>query len=202
MNARIQNYFVSMIAVACLFGSSASAGTFKNVAVDGSFGDWAGVPLLETDPQDSPTTADYGDIYLANDDDYLYLRFTLYVAADPFTSIENIFIDADNNPGTGYASGGLGSEMLIQGGAGYQERGGAFNEGDINGLDWQASPTGDGTQFEARISRAATYASDGTPVFSGDTIALVLEAEDASYTALEWLPPYPWCTLSPARRCH
>lgn len=126
-------------------------------------------------------------LYVANDGHYLYTRFTLHAAADPFTWQQNIFMDADNHPGTGSGANGLGSEVLIQGG-GYQEKHGGFNEGDINGLGWLAAPTGAGTQFELRIARAATYASDSTPVFSGDTIAFVL-ASDA--TPNEWSPTTP-----------
>jgi hypothetical protein len=179
---------VTLIATACLFCGGAIAGTFKNISVDGSFADWAGVPLLDSDPLDNPAGVDYSDVYVANDDNYLYIRFTLHAAADPFTFQQNIFIDADNNPGTGYGANGLGSEMLIQSGAGYQEKNGGFNEGGINGLGWAASPSGAGTQFEVRISRAATYASDGTPVFSSGTIALVLESDGSPN---EWAPTSP-----------
>jgi len=49
-----------------LFCGGAIAGTFKNISVDGLFGDWAGVPLLDSDPADNSTTVDYGDIYVAH----------------------------------------------------------------------------------------------------------------------------------------
>jgi len=88
----------TLITTACLFGSGAMAGTFKNISVDGSFGDWAGVPLLDSDLLDNPAGVDYSDIYVANDDNYLYIRFTLHAAADPFTWQQNTFIDGDNNP--------------------------------------------------------------------------------------------------------
>lgn len=188
MKKRKLKPLVSLIAAASLFCGGATAGNFKNINVDGSFGDWTGVPLLHSDPADNLTMVDYADIYVANDDNYLYIRFTLHESADPFTSRQNIFIDADNTGGTGYGANGLGSEMLIQGGAGYQEKNGGFNEGGINGLGWSASPTVGGTQFEVRISRAATYAIGSTPVFTGGTIALVLESDA---TPNEWAPALP-----------
>lgn len=178
---------VSLGVSGCLLASGVQAGTFKNITVDGSFADWAGVPLLASDPVDNAGSVDYRDIYVANDDNYLYIRFTLHAPGDPFTWQQNIFIDADNSP-TGFSASGLGSEMLIQSGAGYQERNGGFNEGAISGLGWSAAPSGVGTEFEVRISRSAKYASDNTPVFSGDTIALILES-DAS--ANEWAPTPP-----------
>jgi hypothetical protein len=184
------NPLACLMAAACLFCGGATAGTFKSITIDGSFGDWTGVPLLHTSPTNSisTTVVDYKDIYVANDDNYLYIRFTLYKSDDPFTSLQNIFMDADNNGLTGYGAGGyVGSEMLIQGGSGYQEKNGGFNEDDINGLGWLAAPVGVGTEFEARISRSATYASDSLPVFASPTIAFVLEAEIA-YTPTEWAP--------------
>ena len=133
---------VSLTAALGLFHGGAVAGTYKNITVDGDFADWAGVPLLASDPLDNPGSVDYADIYLANDDNYLYIRFTLHTAADPFTWQQNIFLDADNSVGTGFGAGGLGSEMLIQGGAGYQEKNGGFNEGGISGLGWAAPRPG------------------------------------------------------------
>lgn len=180
---------LSLIAAAGLLGSAANAGSYKTITIDGSFGDWVGVPLAHSDPANSnPSVVDYKDIYVANDDNYLYIRFTLHAAANPFTFLQNIFLDADNNGLTGYGAGGyVGSEMLIQEGAGYQEKNGGFNEDTINGLGWAAAPAGSGTEFECRISRTATYNSDGLPVFTSPSIAFVLEAEIA-FTPTEWAP--------------
>lgn len=166
---------------------SAFSGTYKHIRVDGSFDDWIGVPLAYEDAADSATSADYRRVWLANDEEYLYVRFTTERAVNPFTSHENIFVDADADSTTGFGMI-VGSEMLIQGGAGYQEKNGGFNEGGINGLDWQAAPAGAGTQFEVRISRRAVYASDGEPVFVGGAVALVLEAEDANFARQETAP--------------
>ena len=78
--------------------------------------------------------------------------------------------------------------MLIQSGSGYQQKNGGFNEGGINGLDWSSAPVGEGTEFECRISRSATYDSDGELVFANDIIAFVLEADDAGWSSTEWAP--------------
>ena len=172
------------------FVSGASAGTFKHIAIDGSFNDWVGVPLAYTQAQDTTNVVAYKSVYVANDDNYLYIRFSIYGSDDPFTYLQNIFVDADNNLGTGFGAHGLvGSEMLIQGGAGYQERGGAFNEGGINGLDWLSAPAAPASEFEVRISRSATYASDGSPVFTNGTIAFVLESDNSAFANIEWFPP-------------
>jgi hypothetical protein len=186
-----------------LAAADAHAGTFKRIAIDGSFGDWAGVPVSYNDSSETTAGADFRQVSIANDDQYLYLRFTLYAADTPFTSRNNLFIDADDNAGTGFhplGLAGFGSELLIQSGTGYQEKNGGFNEGAINGLDWAASPNGSGTDFELRISRSATYAGDGLPVFARDTIAVLLESENTSFVAVDLAPdsgerlPYSFAT--------
>src|SRR6266404_1514181 len=126
------------------------AGNFKHITIDGSFDDWAGIPPAYVDPsfQDDPAyqqdpsrfagANDLKSVYVAHDNSYLYVRFTLYAPGNPFSSHENIFVDADNDTATGYSVGGrVGSEMLIQSGIGYQEKNGTFNDGsNIDGLDW------------------------------------------------------------------
>src|SRR6185503_20290120 len=110
------------------------AGTYKRIAIDGSFGDWAGVPVALMDASETTAGADFNQVFVANDDQFLYIRFTLHAADSPFTSRNNIFIDSDDNAGSGFrplGSAVFGSEMLIQSGAGYQEKGGAFNEDAI-----------------------------------------------------------------------
>jgi hypothetical protein len=180
-----------MVFAACwTVAGGAFAGTFKHIAIDGSFADWTGVPVAYSQAQDVTNAVAYQNIYVANDEDYLYVRFSIYGSADPFTSLQNIFVDADNNAATGYHAHGLvGSEMLIQAGAGYQEKNGGFNEGPINALDWQAAPAGSASEFEFRISRAAVYATNGAPVFSNNTIAFVLESEAPGFVSVEWVPP-------------
>jgi len=173
------------------------ASTYKNISVDGSFDDWTGVPLAYTAPMGSSTNAiQYENVYIANDESDLYIRFTLYSPRpDAFAdSYDNIFIDADDNASSGFAVAGgavgIGSEMLIQWGAGYQEKHGGFNEGAINNLGWVIAGSPDSMDFELAISRAATYASDGTMVFVSNTIAILLEGDDTSYNNVEFAPPF------------
>jgi hypothetical protein len=165
--------------------------TFKHIAIDGAFGDWTGVPVAYTAPVGPTNAIQYENVYVANDQTNLYLRFTLYAPRpNAFAnSYDNIFIDADNNPATGFAVGGIGSEMLIQWGGGYQERNGGFNEGAITNLGWNLAGSPDSTDFEIAISLGATYASDGTPVFANGTIAILLEGDNTSYINTAFAPP-------------
>ncbi len=165
--------------------SGTFAGTFKHITIDGSFDDWGGVPLAATQAQPTNVAVAFQNLYVANDESYLYLRFSLYNPTNPFTSKQNIFLDTDVNAATGYSEPGLGSEMLIQSGKAYRETNGIFNAGAINGLDWAASPAVPAGEFEVRISRYATY-TNGAPVFTNNTIALSLESGESSGN--EWFP--------------
>jgi hypothetical protein len=163
---------------------------FKSrIVIDGSFDDWATVPLAFSDPpQDSSESTDYQDVYVANDDDYLYLRVTLHTPSELGIFYNNLFLDTDNDPTTGYPFGGIGSDMLVQSGGGYQEKNGGFNEGDIDGLDWAMAPTGVGDNFEFRISRHAAYASDGLAVFATNVVGIVLESENTGFQTRDTAP--------------
>jgi hypothetical protein len=191
------------IGIACACGASVWAqvyvpGTYKNITIDGSFGDWTGVPLAYTAAQGGNNAIQYNNVYIANDETNIYIRVTLYTprpGAFAFADYyDNIFVDADTNPATGFAvSGGghdFGSEMLIQDGSGYQEKNGGFNEGGINGLGWAVAGSADGTDFEMQFSRNATYGSDGTPVISNSAIGLMLEGDTSNYTSVEFAPPF------------
>lgn len=186
---------LSVIALACICGFNALAqtnvpGTFKHITIDGSFGDWAGVPLAYTAPVGPTNAIQYENVYIANDQTNLYIRFTLYSPRAAFqNSYDNIFIDADNNPGTGFPVGGIGSSMLIQQGNGYQETNGGFTEGGINNLGWNIAGSPDSTDYEIAISLGATFATDGSLVFASNTVAILLEGDDTSYANVEFAPP-------------
>jgi hypothetical protein len=175
---------VSLLTLTC------SAGTYKHITIDGNFVDWAGVPVAYTQPADTTLSIAYTNIYVANDENYLYVRFAIATADNPFQSFQNMFFDTDADTATGYPAGGyVGSEMLIQGGAGYDERDRGFNSGDVNGLGWQTAPAAPAMEFEVRVSRSATFNSDGTAVFTNQNIGLILESEDSTWTPHEWVPP-------------
>jgi hypothetical protein len=176
------------------FGFAACAqiivpGTYKTITIDGSFDDWSGVPLAYTAAAGTTSTIQYENVYIANDQNNLYIQFTLYSPWVAFQdSTDNLFIDTDNNPATGYSVGGIGSEMLIQWGGGYDERNGGFNSGGVNNLGWNIAGSAGETNYELSISLGATYASDGAPVFTGNTIAILLEGDTTNYVSQEFAP--------------
>ena len=191
-------YSVAISDLKDVFGNSIAAGATRQfratIVLDGDFSDWEGVPVALSDPEDAGldtgAQVDFKDIWITSDNNYVYLRFSLWRTGEPFTSFNNIFVDADNDPTTGYLSSGAGSDMLIQSGSGYEEKSGVFNDGGVENLDWLAAANEAGTEFEVRFSRAATYADAdaGGLVFKSDTIGVVLESETTGYVAKEYAP--------------
>ena len=183
------------IGFVCACGAGAWAqtavpGTFKHITIDGSFADWTSVPLAYTAPPGQTNAIQFENVYIANDQANLYIRFTLYAPRAAFqNSYDNIFIDADDNPATGYVVAGIGSEMLVQWGAGYQETPGVFNAGGVNNLGWNIAGSADSLDYEVSISRGATYATGGNAAFTNDTIAILLEADNTAYQSTEYVPP-------------
>lgn len=164
--------------------------TFADITIDGSFSDWANVPLAYTAPEGSPDAIQYENVYIANDANDLFIRVTLYSPrADAFANgLDNIFIDSDDNASTGYPVAGIGSEMLIQNGSGYQEKNGGFNEGAINNLGWSIAGSADSLDFEFEVSLDATYASNEALVFGSSTIAVQLEGDDTGFNNVAFAP--------------
>jgi len=194
-----------MLVVVMVVTVTATAGTFKTIDVtDTSFSDWAGVPILANDPADNVGGVDFADVYLANDADFLYVRFTLHEPADPLTFESNYFFDTDADALTGFhvfGSPNFGSEMLIQSGAGFDERGGGFNEGGVAGLDFLSSGNGASTDFQFRVSRSATYVSDAAAVFNGDDIEVILETDNEADDIVQngvFGVPYTFAVPEPA----
>lgn len=163
---------------------------FRSIVIDGAFSDWDGAVVSSPDGVDG-TSVDFANVSVANDADWLYVRFTLHAAASVFTDFNShLFIDTDNNPATGFTPGGsaFGSELMIEGQTGYDQRGGGFNEGAVNGLSMSILPGGSSAEFELRLSRAAVFASGGAPVFPGRNIRILLQHNGGDLTRIDGIP--------------
>jgi hypothetical protein len=92
-------------------------------------------------------------------------------------------VDSDNNAQTGFqaSSAAFGSEWMIEGGAGYDERNGGFNEGVISSLWWALAPA-NGREFEFRVSLSARF-GDGTAILGTNTFRLLLQDNRGSEVA-------------------
>jgi hypothetical protein len=171
--------------------------TYSHISVDGSFNDWANVPIVATAPTNGSGFS-FANCSIANDNDYLYVRFSLHSAAAPFSDINtHVFIDTDNNAATGYhpSSTTIGSDLMIESGVAYDERSGSFAAGTVSGIDWLLAPGGSSTNFELRMSRLARYA-DNSLVFTNPTIRIVLADNRGSLMTAAGIP-YTWAWGGP-----
>jgi hypothetical protein len=151
---------------------------FASIVPDGDFADWADI-APQARRVSSRDEIDFDAIWIANDTDSLFVRFTLHTDGAPFSTFNtHVFIDTDGDSWSGYQVPGavptFGSELLIESGSGFDQRGGGFNEGDVGAIPWMLSPFESANEFEFRLPRDLTYA-DGSPVFVGDSFSIMLQ---------------------------
>jgi hypothetical protein len=169
--------------LACsVFGSSAFAGTFKTINIDGDFTDWTGVPVVVTDDAFDASPIDVATIQVANDANNLYLRINYATAVNPNAG-PSIFLafDTDSNPSTGFdirGAGILGSEIGFQNDFPFDQRNG-FNSGSVSaGASINPYNTVTSSQ-EYSVPRNITYGADGAAVF-GNSFRLLSYSDGAS----------------------
>ena len=159
--------------------------TYKTITVDGSFADWAGVPwAYRGTPDGNPVN--YVQVQFANDTNNLYGHVILATPYALFSDYySHLFFDTDLNSATGYPVAGalFGSEMMIESGFGYDQRNGSFNAGSVTSLDWAVAPTSSATEFEFQISLATRF-PDGSPVFGGNPLRILLQDDRGPETAV------------------
>jgi hypothetical protein len=181
------------LTMACLMlnAAVAEAGYFATIAIDGAFGDWAAVPVVDSDASDNSGGPDIGDTQIANDGQYLYIRNTFLNSLQLSTYIA---IDIDQNAATGHNAMGLGlvgSEASWQNDFGFSQSTGVFSNGPLIGLDFFGGghalldPFGNFPSRELAIS-LSNQNNGGVPTFSGATIRLLIYTD--SGTGADGLP--------------
>lgn len=81
-----------------------ASGFFPEITVDGDVSDWAGVPVVLTDPAGDYAPADLINIKISNDDAFVY--FLLEFSA-PVTTYTYLHLDTDLDPSTGCNAFGM-----------------------------------------------------------------------------------------------
>ncbi len=148
------------------------------IQVDGRFEDWTAAAFGAADPAGDAggSGIDFTFLRLANDAEWLYLRFDTGVEVQPdeLHSI-TLALDTDRNPATGAAVGTIGAELVWNLG----QRTGTFHSGGSHAIGHAeiglvVAPTVSATEFELAIRRASVPAGVG-PLFpaAAFTIALV-----------------------------
>ncbi len=168
------------IAAATTFGAAtASASTFATITIDDDHSDWAGIPVIDSDPADNVGFVDIATTQIANDNDFLYIRNTFHtpMSLGLFTAL-----DSDSNTATGFDIFGLG---LIGSEAGWQndfpftQDAANFNNGFGMSGDFFGSGAAlldafaDSDERELAISLDIIFNQDSSAVFPDDSINLL-----------------------------
>lgn len=149
------------------------------IIMDGKFDDWAALSPIYSDPSgDAPAgTVDFGQVWVTNNEQYLFLRFEL--GAEVLLQDGNeicLFLDTDDNADTGLSVHGIGAELAWTFGQreGRFELNGVENTIEQGVLGIVSAPTVSGTAFEVAIDRNAL--PDGqNPLFSISSFRFVME---------------------------
>jgi hypothetical protein len=174
------------VSISAAPGTTGATGFYKNITIDGSFSDWAGVAWAYQGNMDN-NPVNFAGVQFANDTNYLYGHIKLFSPYALFSDYyTHLFIDADDNSRTGYHVTGVlfGSEMMIESGAGYDQRNGSFNAWNVSGLGWAIAPGGSGTEFEFQVSLASLY-PNGTKVFGTNALRLLMQDNRGPESAVE-----------------
>lgn len=193
------------LSLVILANSAVTAGTFKHITIDGSFADWAGVPVAASDDEgDAIEGFDLREIYAANDDQYLYFMVKIYPSsanANYSQFHHHFYIDSDDDPSTGFG----GTEMAIEDDYAFSQRYGVnWSDGMVTGLDPAQAPPGELTsyQYEYRVSRAVrdkqpadVPAGSGNPerdlpVFAQDDISIRWDVLTGNWSAQDAGPSF------------
>ncbi len=208
-NSRICAVFFLMIFLSLLpVPLSAQA---ARIFMDGEFFDWESRPPAYSDPAGDQTGAvDFGGLWIANDEDALYLRLDVGATLNiqDFNNVV-LYLDSDNDVGTGMVIDGIGAELEWNFGnrSGRYFRGGAITVVNHFPLGLVTAPTVTSDKFEISLQRSAR--PDGQNLlFSGAQIRLLfrdLDSGDAlpnepggvSYTfSADPLPPLPFPAIA------
>jgi hypothetical protein len=105
-------------------GFRADYGRFATPSMDGSLADWQPGDAFYEDGEivdGAPLNSTYSDVYVANDQAYLYVGLQLKAASSIFSNwTHELYLDTDTNPATGFNAGWMtgGYDMLVQYGVG------------------------------------------------------------------------------------
>ncbi len=157
------------------------------ITIDSHFDDWTSEALQHEDPTGDGSTVDLRRFAVANDEQFLFLRFEtqeeIHLTDDNAISI---FLDTDNNLNTGKQFNGLGAELEILVGWLTADffTGSTWKSVSLNDLHFRSQPTVSGNLFEIAIGRNAL--PDGLNLlFSGNAIKIAFKDRSSGG---DWMP--------------
>ncbi len=193
-----------------IFGTLGLSAQGGRILIDDDFSDWENTSVAFSDAiGDTGNNVDFGNLWISNDDKYLFFRFE--VSEEISLQGDNaiaFYLDADNDNETGFSVGGIGAELIYNLG---NQVGNVYVDGttitnighaDINLV---TAPTVTSNQFEIAISRDLVFS--GEDLFSGNEIRIWFRnnvtggdrlpdgEESVLYTINEDLDPLPDFTI-------
>jgi hypothetical protein len=153
------------------------------ILLDGRFDDWSSGLVTLTDTDSPPSGVDLVRMQVSNDDQYLFIKLVLGSETDLLDNLTpqtiRLYIDGDNNPGTGLAAqSGYGAELQIK----FDTRTITEYFGSSSTVSWSTLdlvplPTVTSDSFEIAIARNSI--PDGiNPLFTSNTIKLLFIESD------------------------
>ena len=144
------------------------------IVLDGNFDDWATAPVVATDTGGDAGGGgiDFGRVWVADDENYLYLRFEtgIEVQGDEGQDLR-LYMDTDLDAGTGTRFGGIGADLVWNFG---------FRDGDFRGTNLNhddvgllLGPTVSSTEFEIAL-RLDAVPNGSDPLFPQPAVRFIL----------------------------
>jgi len=202
-------YKLSANGVRDLFGN-ASASTFyfqSSILIDGKLDEWDSIPVALTQDQMNPGTAEFKELAVTNDADYIYIRLSFYEPVGPLAAADwgtlgnywQVVFDTDNDPTTG---GWHGGEVLDEVNTVYRlvPNGWTDPVPFVGGDSALAPAEVTGTNFEMRVSLHAKHPTDNLPAFPNPTMGITCVIRNTSWTEVDTTSPaviYTLGTLPP-----
>jgi endonuclease/exonuclease/phosphatase (EEP) superfamily protein YafD len=153
-------------------------GEQRPITIDGTYADWAEVPVVYTDPtgDGTPGGIDLGRLWLADDQRFFFLRFEVGGEIDLSENNDlRLYLDTDADSGTGLSINGIGAELLWR----FGQRTGTFygpsgqTSVQHDDLRFRSGPTVESNVFEAAVGRD-TLPDGDDPLFTGPLVRFVL----------------------------
>ena len=144
-----------------------------HIYIDEDFSDWAEVEPLHENPLESF----FHRLWIANDEDYLYLSFEITSEEILQDSNVALWIDSDADSSTGIPVGDMGAELRWH----FGDKVGSFvHNGQTTTIRHRHigivnAPTVSGTRFEIAVRRDA-QPDDQNPLFTSDEIRVLLSS--------------------------
>jgi hypothetical protein len=149
-----------LAALICLTLPTLAFAVLAPIRLDGDFADWAALTPLLDDANDDTGLVDFGRVWVANDQDYLYIRFETEGDVQPDEQQDmRLYLDTDMNAGTGTSFGGIGADLVWE----FGWRDGTYNGSNIahDDIGLLVGPTVSSTDFEIAIARSlVAFGSD------------------------------------------